>query len=74
MKKIKIRFSKELYENEALSNAVEIFKSFAKISVGEEDGFYYVSISSYGGDEEGGMLAGEIMNFVLAGTVELRAK
>ncbi len=74
MKTVNLLFSQELYDERALRDAAEAFGSFARISVGREAGNYKISISGAEGEGGRSMIIGEIMNFVLARTVELRAK
>jgi hypothetical protein len=74
MMTVELLFSRELYDERALRDAAEAFESFAGISVGREPGHFRISVTGAEGGGEGAMIIGEIMNFVLARTVELRAK
>jgi len=72
MKAVTLLFDRSLYDERALRDAAEAFGSFAKIIVGRKDGHFTLSIASF--DDKGEIVVGEIRNFVLARTVELRAK
>ena len=74
MKNFDIFFDKELYEDKAVHGAAEAFGTFARISVSDEDSRYRLKLVSLENEEEASIIVGEIMNFVLARTVELRAR
>jgi hypothetical protein len=74
MKIIDILFDKELYEDKAVRGAAEAFRTFTRISVSDEDAHYRLKLASLEDENEASIIIGEIMNFVLARTVELRAK
>lgn len=74
MKHIDILFDKELYEDKAVHGAAEAFETFTRISVSDEKSHYRLKLASLEDGDEASIIVGEIMNFVLARTVELRAK
>ena len=73
MNKIEILFSRELYEEGAVRDAAEMFEDFAAISVSKANKNLRMRIAARKGAPLQDMIVGEIMNFVLARTVELRA-
>ena len=73
MNKIEIMFSRELYEEDAVRGAAEMFEDFAGISIRKDGKNLRMHIASRRGGQLQDMIVGEIMNFVLARTVELKA-
>ncbi|MFH1438168.1 MAG: HxsD-like protein [Pseudomonadota bacterium] len=73
MNTIEIMFSRELYEEDAVRDAAQMFEDFAGISIRKDGNNLRMNIASRGGAPLQDMIIGEIMNFVLARTVELKA-
>ena len=73
MNKIEIMFKRELYEEDAVRDAAEMFEDFARISIRKDGKNLRMNIASRRGAPLQDMIVGEIMNFVLARTVELKA-
>lgn len=73
MSKIEIMFSRELYEEDAVRDAAEMFEDFAAISVNKAGKNLRMHVAARKGAPLQDMIVGEIMNFVLARTVELKA-
>jgi len=74
MKPVRIEFTKDLYDPRAVRDAAEAFGGLARIDVTEKGGACTMTLRPGAGwAEDDGKVVGEIVNFVLARTVELRA-
>lgn len=75
MRKFEINFDKNLYNENAIHDAIKTFKSFAGIKLMKDEKNFKLVLDSKKSKKAGfTILIGEIVNFILARTIELRAE
>jgi len=72
MKRIKLPFDKSLYERKAIEEISDLFAGVCEISLSEDHEFFVINIEKIDPDADIGLIGGEVLNFVLARTIEHR--
>jgi len=66
-----LRFHRQVYEGEAVDEAVKVFHRFADFELAEDEEHWVVSLTAKGPARER-RIAGELMNYALGLTLERR--
>ena len=66
-----LRFHKELYDGEAVDQAVKELAEWAEFELSEEPGYWVVAVTP-AADVDGAMVRGELSNYALGLTIERR--